>query len=204
VAYQDLYRLSAHAVIIDSQRRVLLLKSAYGSLAWELPGGALGPGETAHECVARECQEELGQNINVLCLTGVYYHKVHSSHAFIFRAELCSMPVVLSPEHSDFRYFALEELGTVQRTRVEVCLRFNGEVASASSEESRPSIEQTSCDSFPSSNVGFEPITYPTSIKGVLLVKNSRGEWEVARRALRRGRRAFSDAVTGILGGAIR
>jgi 8-oxo-dGTP pyrophosphatase MutT (NUDIX family) len=80
-----------------------------------------------------------------------------------------------------------------------------------SSEESRPSIEQTSCGSFPSSNVGSEPITYPTSIKGVLvvegrvlLVKNSRGEWELPGGRSEEGEEHFSDAVTGILGGAIR
>ena len=79
----------------------------------------------------RECWEELGRKINVICLTGVDHHKVHNSHVFIFRAELCSGPIVLSPEHSQFRYFALEELGAVQRKRVEDCLQFKGEVASA-------------------------------------------------------------------------
>lgn len=118
-------------MITDGEGRVLLLKSAYGDLAWHLPGGAIDPGETIQECVERECREELGQRINVLYLTGVYYHKVHNSHAFIFRAELCSGPIVLSPEHSQFRYFAVKELPAVQRKRVEDCLQFNGEVASA-------------------------------------------------------------------------
>ena len=102
MAYDDLYRLSAHAVITDSEDRVLLLKSVYGDLTWHLPGGAIDPGETIQDCGERECWEELGHKINVLCLTGVYYHKVHNSHAFIFRAELCSGPIVLSPEHSQF------------------------------------------------------------------------------------------------------
>ncbi len=128
MAYEDLYRLSAHAAIIDHERRALLIKSAYGSLAWELPGGALEPGETASECVQRECREELGQNISVGPLTGIYYHKVHNSHVFIFRAELNSTPIVLSAEHTAFQYFALEELSAVQRVRIEDSLRFNGEV----------------------------------------------------------------------------
>lgn len=128
VAYDDLYRLSAHAVVADSQHRVLLIKSAYGSFGWELPGGALEPGETARECVERECGEELGQHISVGPLTGIYYHKVHNSHAFIFRAELVSTEIVLSAEHTASRYFTLEELSPVQRVRVEDSLRFNGEV----------------------------------------------------------------------------
>jgi len=131
VAYEDLYRLSANAVITDEQQRVLLLKSTYGATSWELPGGALDPGETLQECVERECEEELGHRIHVLYLSGVYYHKVHNSHAFIFRAELCSEPLVLSGEHSEFRYFAVEEMTSVQRRRVEDCLRFNGQVVSA-------------------------------------------------------------------------
>lgn len=128
MAYEDLYRLSAHATIIDHECRVLLIKSAYGSLAWELPGGALEPGETARECVERECREELGQSISVGPLTGIYYHKVHNSHAFIFLANLDSPQVVLSAEHTAFRYFALEELSAVQRVRVNDALRFSGEV----------------------------------------------------------------------------
>jgi len=128
VAYEDLYRLSAHAAIIDTEQRVLLIKSAYGSFGWELPGGALEPGETARECVERECREELGENIIVGSLTGIYYHKVHNSHAFIFRAKLASAQIVLSAEHTAFQYFAVEELSAVQRVRVEDALRFQGEV----------------------------------------------------------------------------
>jgi 8-oxo-dGTP diphosphatase len=128
VAYEDLYRLSAHAAIIDHEGRVLLIKSAYGSFGWELPGGALEPGETARDCVERECREELGQSISVGPLTGIYYHQVHNSHAFIFRAELSSTQILLSAEHTAFRYFALGELSAVQRVRVEDSLRFNGEV----------------------------------------------------------------------------
>ena len=65
----------------------LVIKSAYGSFGCELPGGALEPGETARECVERECEEKVGQKISVGSLT-VLYHEVHNSHAFIFRAEL--------------------------------------------------------------------------------------------------------------------
>ena len=130
MAYASLYRLSAHAVITNAEGRVLLLKSTYGAMGWELPGGALDLGETIHDCVQRECEEELGQPIRIVHLTGVYYHKVHNSHAFIFRAELSSESLILSGEHSAFHYFPIRELGDVQRKRVEDCLAFNGEVVS--------------------------------------------------------------------------
>jgi 8-oxo-dGTP diphosphatase len=131
VAYENVYRLSAHAVITDAEKRVLLLKSTYGAKSWELPGGALDPGETIHQCIERECEEELGQRIRVLHLTGVYYHRIHNSHVFIFRAEFRSELVILSEEHSAFQYFPIRELTDVQRRRVEDCLQFNGQVVSA-------------------------------------------------------------------------
>ena len=131
MAFEDLYRLSAHAVITDANGSVLLVKATYGSFAWGLPGGALEPGETIHECVMRECQEELGQEVDVCHLTGVYYHKAVNSHAFIFRCQLSGDEEIrLSAEHSEYRYFPLVELSPVQRRRVEDCLQFEGVVAS--------------------------------------------------------------------------
>lgn len=132
MAFDDLYRLSAHAVITDEAGRVLLLKATYGSLAWGLPGGALEPGETIHDCVRRECAEELGVDVALRHLTGVYYHRVPNSHAFIFRAALPEGAAIrLSDEHSAFRFTPLDELGAVQRRRVDDCLAFDGVVASA-------------------------------------------------------------------------
>ncbi len=53
-------RLSSHAVICNAQQQVLLLKATYVDQAWGLPGGALDMGETIHEALIRECQEEIG------------------------------------------------------------------------------------------------------------------------------------------------
>lgn len=132
MAFQDHYRLSVHAVITDEHDRVLLLKATYGDLAWGLPGGGIDPGETIHECLSRECREELGLPVTLQHLTGVYYHAVYNSHVFIFR---CALPpsaaIQLSPEHSEYRYAPVEELSPVQRRRVEDCLRYAGVVVSA-------------------------------------------------------------------------
>jgi len=132
VAFEDLYRLSAHAVITDADGRVLQLKATYGACGWGLPGGALEPGETIHECLARECREELGCEVIIQALTGVYYHRAVNSHAFIFRCDLPEGSAIrLSEEHSECRYFALDELSAVQRRRVEDCLNYDGMAVSA-------------------------------------------------------------------------
>ena len=82
MAFDDKFRLSSHAVILNSIGEVLLLKADYGAKSWGLPGGALEPGETIHEALIRECREELGSDILINYLSGVYFHhRLKSSSA---------------------------------------------------------------------------------------------------------------------------
>lgn len=132
MAFEDKFRLSVHAVFTDCDGKVLQLKSTYGGERWGLPGGALEPIETIHEALARECYEELGIRINILYLSGMYFHKVYNSHACIFRCEMSgNNPIKLSPEHSEYRYFTLDEMSDIQRQRIIDCLQFDGRVKSA-------------------------------------------------------------------------
>jgi 8-oxo-dGTP pyrophosphatase MutT (NUDIX family) len=132
MAFHDTFRMSVHAVIRNSRGEVLQLKATYGDLGWGLPGGSIEPGETIHEALARECREELGSEPVLGPLTGVYYHSRYNSQVFIFRCELLpGAEPMLSPEHSEYRYFALDELGAVQQKRVRDCLEFDGKVTSA-------------------------------------------------------------------------
>ena len=51
------------AAVIRKQGRVLICQRPEGKsceLLWEFPGGKLEPGESAADCIARECREELG------------------------------------------------------------------------------------------------------------------------------------------------
>lgn len=132
MGFEDWYRLSVHAVITNDSGEVLLLKATYAEKAWGLPGGALDPGETIHAGLLRECAEELGCDVEIMYLSGVYSHSAVQSHAFIFR---CALPegeeIRLSAEHSDYRYSPTSELPPVQRQRVLECINFTGEVRSA-------------------------------------------------------------------------
>lgn len=131
MAFEDTFRLSAHAVIMNNKNEVLQLKATYGECRWGLPGGALEPSETIHEALHRECKEEMGVDIAVKYLSGVYFHSLYNSHAFIFLCELSDVKeITLSSEHSDFRYFPLSDLSHVQRKRVTDCLEYRGAVVS--------------------------------------------------------------------------
>lgn len=131
MAFQDHYRMSSHAVILNAHQQVLLLKANYADCAWGLPGGGLDVGETIHQALHRECDEELGCEIEVDYLSGVYYHASVNSHAFIFRCHLRNaVDIQLSAEHSEYAWFALDQLHHVQRIRVQDCLDFKGSVVS--------------------------------------------------------------------------
>jgi 8-oxo-dGTP pyrophosphatase MutT (NUDIX family) len=132
MAFEDTFRLSVHAVFTDADGKILQLKATYGNLAWGLPGGALEPSETIHEALLRECKEELGIDIIVLYMSGMYFHKAYNSHACIFKCELPSdSKIQLSSEHSEYKYFPLTEMSSIQQQRVLDCLQFDGKVKSA-------------------------------------------------------------------------
>ncbi len=134
MSFEDTYKLSSHAVITDSAGRVLLLKATYNNGFWGLPGGAVDPGETVDQTLYRECLEELGSALKILYLSGIYYHKKHNSHVFIFRGELASNTIKLSSEHSEYKYTDISELSVVQKKRVEDCINFDGQVKTAAFE----------------------------------------------------------------------
>lgn len=131
MAYDDFYRMSSHAVILNDQQQVLLLKATYADHAWGLPGGGLDLGETIHQALVRECLEELGCDVEIDYLSGVYFHSAVTSHAFIFRCHLkAGAQIQLSDEHSEFAWFNVDQLSNVQRIRVQDCLDFKGVVVS--------------------------------------------------------------------------
>ena len=131
MAFDDFYRLSSHAVITNSQGQVLLLKANYANRAWGLPGGGLDLGETIHQALYRECREELGCDVMIDYLSGVYFHASVQSHAFIFRCHFVENATIrLSSEHETYKWFAIDELTDIQKTRVLDCLNFNGTVQS--------------------------------------------------------------------------
>ena len=131
MGFHDFYRLSSHAVIFNTNNQVLLLKATYADCAWSLPGGGLDQGETIHQALVRECFEELGCDISIEYLSGVYFHSTVNSHAFIFRCQITEGQIIqLSDEHSEYCWFDLAELSSVQRIRVEDCLAFDGQVQS--------------------------------------------------------------------------
>ena len=102
--------LGAAGVIVDDQGRVLLVKHAYGELNWELPGGGGEPGESAEETAHREVREEVGVQLEVERISGIYWDPAESAHHFAFRARHRGEPRVASPEITDVAWFSPDRL----------------------------------------------------------------------------------------------
>jgi len=120
--YQMLIRasgrnLGAVAIIPDaSGRQVLVVRSRlHGS--WGFPGGEVKRGESIADAVVRECREELGVDVTVEYLSGIYYIQHLDSHTLAFRCSLPDAPIALSVEHTQFRYIDVDALPPGEQVR---------------------------------------------------------------------------------------
>lgn len=119
-------KIAAHAVITDEQGRVLVLRSRYADV-WALPGGGLDRRENLDTAVVRECREELGVEVAVEAMTGLYYHTNISAYVGIFRCRIVSGRVRLSHEHSDLRWAEVDSLPHRLRQEAEDALARTGQ-----------------------------------------------------------------------------
>lgn len=76
-------RLGVNAVIRDGQGRVLLGLRARPPI-WNLPGGSVEPGETPWDAAVRETREEVGLDVEVERLTGVYDRSPDGDPVLVF------------------------------------------------------------------------------------------------------------------------
>lgn len=97
------------ALVPDGDGRILLLRARYSG-RWILPGGALHQGEDPLEGTRRECREELGREVEIERLVGVYAIAGTRLMWIVFRCAPLAGPPRLSPEHEVYRYACAEEL----------------------------------------------------------------------------------------------
>ena len=132
MGFDTTYKFSVHAAIFNDNGEVLLLKQTYTDKRWGLPGGAVEAGETIYKAIKRECLEELGVDVEIEAFTGLYYHKEFNAQVGIFRCKLPNDEVIcLSSEHSEYAYFAIDELSNVQKIRVNDAYKNNGNISVA-------------------------------------------------------------------------
>jgi 8-oxo-dGTP pyrophosphatase MutT (NUDIX family) len=107
--------LASGVVIFREDRaEVLLVHQAYGRHLWTTPGGMLDVGEAPADAAVRECAEELGCEVRLDRLVGVYYlrrparrHRI----GFLFEGILDgATPALADDELDDLGWFPSDGL----------------------------------------------------------------------------------------------
>lgn len=90
-------RLGVNAVIRDEQGRVLLALRPRPAI-WNLPGGSVEPGEAPWDAAVRETREEVGLEVEVERLTGVYDRSPDGDPVLVFACRVVSGEPTTSDE----------------------------------------------------------------------------------------------------------
>jgi len=124
--------LGVRAVVIDSDRSVLLVRHSYVA-GWHFPGGGVEPGETCEQALARELMEEALVAIDgPVTLHGLFFNGRTSrrDHVAVYVVERFHVAGERAPDREilEARFFPLVGLpeGTTRATRerlAEVCER---------------------------------------------------------------------------------
>ena len=106
------YRVSVKALILDDQRRFLLVKDIAGK--WELPGGGLEHGESIEQGLRREVKEEMGLELSYITDTPDYFFTVFDRHTnewicnAVYKTRVKDFNVTLTDECLEYRFFDKE------------------------------------------------------------------------------------------------
>jgi 8-oxo-dGTP diphosphatase len=114
------FRLEVKAVILDGQKRCLLVRrSAFNRNfvgCWEWPGGKVDAGEDFATALVREAREETGLAVQITGLAGSTAHEMAAAHVVLLcmEASRVSGELRLSKDHDDLAWVPLGELACHQ------------------------------------------------------------------------------------------
>ena len=99
------FTIGAFAIIFDEHGRVLLCHRRDLDY-WNLPGGAVEPGEMPDEAAVRATREETGLEVAVERLVGVYGKVGRDEFVFAFACRVTGGALAVTAEADECRYFA--------------------------------------------------------------------------------------------------
>lgn len=117
---RPLFQVFAAAVIVDQDKKILLVKSTYQRFhPWGLPGGSLEYGEHPEAAVMREVWEEMGLEICIEKLLWVG-SLVPDRVGLYYLCRITSGTFQPSDEVSEFDYFSVNDLPDVRPIDVDI------------------------------------------------------------------------------------
>lgn len=104
-----MFTIGASGILFDAEGKVLLCHRRDFDL-WDLPGGRVERGETPWEGVVREVKEEVGLDVEIVRLVGVYSKKQKNDVIFSFICREIGGLLTITDEVDDFAYFSPYDL----------------------------------------------------------------------------------------------
>ncbi|RKN84098.1 NUDIX hydrolase [Paenibacillus ginsengarvi] len=102
---------AAGIVVMDAQKRVLLVHQTYGKRVWALPGGMVEEGESAWQAAARELKEETDIAVPHMELSGLYFQPHKNRYIFTFTATEYEGEIKVDQKEIDqYGFFDLDHL----------------------------------------------------------------------------------------------
>lgn len=104
------FRVSVSALIFEKERVLLAHRRAIDW--WNLPGGAVDPGETVDEALRREVREETGLEVEVGQLVGVYSKPLKQEVVLSFCCHVIGgvLGAIADDDIDGNRYFSVHDL----------------------------------------------------------------------------------------------
>src|SRR6185437_5388313 len=104
-----LFTIGGFAVIVDERQQVLLCHRSDID-RWNLPGGRVEPGETPWQALVREVKEEVGIEVVVERLAGVYAYPPANDLIFSFSCRKSGGALTCSAEADAIAFFPADQL----------------------------------------------------------------------------------------------
>jgi len=104
--------IGVFASIFDRDKRALCVRQNYGARLWTTPGGRLEVNEAPLDGLHREVREEIGMEIRILGLVGIYANTYKDDLVLNFQARLRGALTDWQPheEIADLGFFPLTNL----------------------------------------------------------------------------------------------
>ncbi len=102
-------RLGVNAVVVDRLGQVLLARRDAPPI-WNLPGGGVEPGEAPWDAACRETTEEVGLEVVVDRLTGVYDRSPGGDPVLVFLVRVVGGRPAPAAETTEIGWFAPDAL----------------------------------------------------------------------------------------------